>query len=322
MCDFLKEIFQAAQQRIRSPFIGSVIFAFIAVNWQALYFLFFADVSVLARITYFNVKTSYGSLYGWPLLIGGIMALVLPFIRVGFVWCVRFANRWLHQLQAGEAILREINELELAVKKTKAEADLAVARAEGQARVQEVEELSRIEAAKRDVEAKVEIKDQQVAERLQEEIQEVRDRPAGIVTQQGRIGPGTDASISPTANSREDQLAESLDALSTLIVFALGRVSHANVNIEALPNSNVFKSILRNNGYLAEGVRLMQEYLHSMEELERKEVLELELVDTRQMHGKRHYTAAKLTVLGYKVFDKISPKLIPPDQVSDADNSE
>jgi len=175
MCDFLKEIFQAAQQRIRSPFIGLVIFAFIAVNWQALYFLFFAEVSVLARITYFNTKTSLGSLYGLPLLIGGIMALVLPFIRVGFVCCIRFANRWLHQLQAGEAILREINELELAVKKTKAEADLAVARAKGQARVQDVEVQNRIEAAKRDVEAKVEVKDERISERLQEEIQQVRD---------------------------------------------------------------------------------------------------------------------------------------------------
>lgn len=201
MTDFFKDVFEAAQQRIRSPFIGSVIFAFIAVNWQALFYLFFADVSVQRRIDCFNDMTSNVSLYWLPLGIGAAMAIVLPFLRVGFAWIIRFANRKLHKLQAEEAMLREVNEIELAVKKTKAEADLAaarakenliavkaeadlaVARAEGQARVQEVEELSRIEAAKRDAAVKNEVSNEEVAEKLQEELEKGRDPNVQILNQ-------------------------------------------------------------------------------------------------------------------------------------------
>ena len=282
MTDFFKDVFEAAQQRIRSPFIGSVIFAFIAVNWQALFYLFFAEASVLARIDCFNDMTSHMSLYWLPLGIGTAMALILPFVRVGFVWVVRFANRRVHHLQDEEASRRRVAGLLL-----KAKEDEALDKAN------EARERRKIHDEKR-------LKDANEAggEALVAEIKKDRED-----------GEEADRSVSPDV-WRETQFVKNLDTLSKLIIFAIGLTREGNVNIDTLYEVDEFLEILRQNGYQYTDVRLEQEYVHAVKELTHQGVLEVS--DLRQFHRPENYTAATLSVFGYKIFDRISPALTPP----------
>jgi len=206
MTGFFKDVFEAAQQRIRIPFIGSVIFAFIAVIWQALFYLFFAEVPVAERLGRFNDETSAASLYWWPFGIGAAMALVLPFVRVGFAWVARLANRQLHHLQDQEANLRDIRKLEFARDKITIETDLAVQRALGQSRVLEIEERRTIDAAKRHAEVQNEFAPE-IAKRLQKQIDELRERSTVTDVKQGRIGDVSEADVS-------EELLQIVDGLS------------------------------------------------------------------------------------------------------------
>jgi len=212
MTDLFKDVFDTAQQRIRSPFLGSIIFAFVAFNWRVLFYLFFADVSVADRIAYFDDPTTPGPFYWSPLIWGVILALIMPFLKPAGAFVARHPNKWLHNIQTVDHVNKQIVALEEEERKTsaeanleaarakasltsvKAEADLAVARAEGAARVTEVEERIKIDAAKRDAEVQ-DAFDPETAKRLQEQIDELRERPATITASQGKIG---EAKVSTT----------------------------------------------------------------------------------------------------------------------------
>lgn len=293
MTDFFKDVFEAAQQRIRSPFIGSVIVAFIAVNWQALFYLFFEDASVLARIDCFNDMTSNASLYWLPLSIGAIMAVVLPVLRFVFASIVKFPERWLRSLQDEEANSREIEKLKLARDKVVIEADLAVARAEEQSRILAIEERRTIDAAKRDVEVQDEF-DPEIAERLQKQIDELRERPATIVAGQGRV--------SDNSSSSESRIATKLDILSRTIIFTLGNSKDGWENLVELPEKNSFRRLLLVNSYPHSGSRLREEYDFAVAELKRLDAI----AETAREIGDRFVLGAKLTATGYKLFDSVA----------------
>jgi len=79
--DGLKELVEAFSARIKSPIIGSIILAFIAVNWRPVFFLFFSGKPASDKFVYFNEHTTGYSLYLYPVLIGLIFALLIPWIN-------------------------------------------------------------------------------------------------------------------------------------------------------------------------------------------------------------------------------------------------
>lgn len=85
--DIIKDIYEAWGARIKSNVFGSIILAFIAVNWKVLYFIVFADVRVETKFNYFDVNTGLFSLIVFPVAIGLVLALFLP-----------FANQFAHRL--------------------------------------------------------------------------------------------------------------------------------------------------------------------------------------------------------------------------------
>ena len=54
MVDFLANLWNAWLQRMRTPFIGSITLSFIAINWQPIWYLLFADKPVSDKFDFFN----------------------------------------------------------------------------------------------------------------------------------------------------------------------------------------------------------------------------------------------------------------------------
>jgi hypothetical protein len=55
--DSIKEIFEALNQRIKPPIWGYIFFAFVGVNWKALYYLSFSGKPALMKFNYFDANT-------------------------------------------------------------------------------------------------------------------------------------------------------------------------------------------------------------------------------------------------------------------------
>ncbi len=101
--DVLKEAYDAYSERIRSPFVGSILFSFVAFNWKPLWFLVFEEASARRKFEFFEGATSVCSLYVWPIVIGIAVALALPWIKFAGAWLASMPTRKLKSHQAEEA---------------------------------------------------------------------------------------------------------------------------------------------------------------------------------------------------------------------------
>lgn len=80
--DAIKEIIVAYFQRIRTPVLGSIILVFVAVNWKAIYFVLFAEVSPELKFIHWDEHTDQNSLYFIPAWIGAGIAIGGPFLSL------------------------------------------------------------------------------------------------------------------------------------------------------------------------------------------------------------------------------------------------
>lgn len=103
MGDVLKDIFEAANNRIRSPFVGSIIIVFLAVNWRPVFNLLFGEAEVLVRIAHFDNVTTWQSLYVWPIVGGVVFALASPWLKLAGAWAARVPAARLKEIQNGAA---------------------------------------------------------------------------------------------------------------------------------------------------------------------------------------------------------------------------
>lgn len=145
MVEFFKDIFEAAGARIKSPVLGMVGLAFLAFNWQALFFLFFADATAQERIDYFDTNTSTDSLIVNPLLFGTIIALVLPWLNFVSAFIVRIPIRMQRFMQEEESQKKRILAIQLSAEEFEEKARLEKLKAQ----LEEVEERRKIDAARR-----------------------------------------------------------------------------------------------------------------------------------------------------------------------------
>jgi hypothetical protein len=157
MTEYLKQIAEAWSDRLRSPILGSILIFFTLTNWQALFYLFFADKPVRARLYYFDANTDSWNLYLWPVLGGVLLAVIVPWVSFGGAFLSKLPRAYLHEVQSSEALKRRIYEHRMKSDEEDAKA------AEEEAR-----ERRKIDAAKRLNEA------EEVSTELKSEIEEER----------------------------------------------------------------------------------------------------------------------------------------------------
>jgi hypothetical protein len=82
MTDFFAQSLQAFQERMRTPWIGSSLIAFLLWNWQPLLFLFASDTALPARFAYFDAYTDWRSLFVGLIATGFFFAAAKPWISL------------------------------------------------------------------------------------------------------------------------------------------------------------------------------------------------------------------------------------------------
>ena len=142
MTEYFKQFFDAWSDRIRSPFFGSIAIAFIAVNWKVLFYVFFADRPVRARILYFEANADFESLVALPLTIGVSAAIFLPWASFIGAFLARWPKSLLHNIQFTEATRRRIAEYE-----KRAEEEVAIASFEAAKESRKINAAKRLEEA-------------------------------------------------------------------------------------------------------------------------------------------------------------------------------
>ena len=74
----MKEIYEAVESRIKSPFIGYFLISLGYLNWKPIYYLFASKLTALERVAYFEVNTSWLTLLVYPL----IFTLAYPWLSL------------------------------------------------------------------------------------------------------------------------------------------------------------------------------------------------------------------------------------------------
>ena len=166
MIDFLKQIVDAAGDRIRSPFLGSIVVVVIGYNWRALFYLVFANKPVRARILYFDANTDVLSLLVYPAVLGIIAALLMPWVAVVGAWFAQQPKATLHKVQHGAASQRRIEEYQ--TKRAEEEALAGFEAAQDDRRIQAQEKRAEKEEAKARLEAAEEQRTIDAAKRLKD----------------------------------------------------------------------------------------------------------------------------------------------------------
>lgn len=152
----MKEIIDAINNRINTPYFGYSIIAFLALNWRGFFYLFVAEGTADERLFLFDSHTSILSLIIYPLLIGFVVAVTFHWIRYIFAIIERKPRQ-----------LIEILNLEAENKKTIEQSKLEQSRTELFA----LKEKELIDRAKRDNEV-ANIEDNA---KLINELKQVRD---------------------------------------------------------------------------------------------------------------------------------------------------
>ncbi|UWP91639.1 hypothetical protein K3X13_11300 [Aliiroseovarius crassostreae] len=172
MGDVLKDLMDAANNRIRSPFLGSILFVFLVVNWRPLFNLLFGETEVLVRLAHFDNVTTWVTLYLVPIVGGIFFAILSPWLNLVGAWVAKRPLALHRDLQHSEEVARQVFALEQSAKLDKAKAK----QIEAKAKREEEEQNRQIEAAER-LKRASETGDEVLEERLRGEIQKEEYSP-------------------------------------------------------------------------------------------------------------------------------------------------
>jgi hypothetical protein len=150
--DFLKDAVDAFSERLRSPFLGYITLSVLFFNWQPFWYVAFAEKPVRARFLYFDANSTVYTLYFLPVILGTVIAVVLPWVKLCGALIAAAPTRRLKKLQSAEAMQHRITMTGLKAKEEEAIAEL-----------ENATELRRIRAAERLARAKA-VSDEAVEE--------------------------------------------------------------------------------------------------------------------------------------------------------------
>lgn len=154
--DGLKEILAAFEARVKSKVMGSVILAFIATNWKAIFYVIFEKTNSVTKFQYFDANTTIWTLLFIPLGVGVFLAATLPWVNFLGMKLTSFPDRKQRELKNNSQHLDVIDKLEYETKlqEIKARKQRAI-----------------VESAKADEDAKA-IVDPEVREQVRQEFEE------------------------------------------------------------------------------------------------------------------------------------------------------
>lgn len=108
MVDFIKSFFESWNERIRSPFLSSFTVVFLALNWKGLFVLFFAKMTAIERVAYFEEHSSTYTLLFYPLLGGLILPVVFETMKLVSAWTITRPEEKLHRMKAERSSNRRL----------------------------------------------------------------------------------------------------------------------------------------------------------------------------------------------------------------------
>ncbi|CAI2062430.1 ATPase involved in DNA repair [Serratia quinivorans] len=80
------------KERVAGP-IGYIVFSFIAYNWSWIYFLIFSKKPAEDKINIIKNDFDIYHGFGWPLLVGVVLAILTPFIKVIMIHITAIARK-------------------------------------------------------------------------------------------------------------------------------------------------------------------------------------------------------------------------------------
>lgn len=146
----MKEVVEAVNARLKAPYFGYAILAFIALNWRGFFVLVLTKGNPEEKLALFDAHTNVYSLLVYPLVIGAVVAATAHWLKYIFGCIEKKPRELLDNL-----------ELESQHKKTIKQTQLEQSRSELFA----VKEQELIERAKRDNEV-ADIEDSEAKEKL------------------------------------------------------------------------------------------------------------------------------------------------------------
>lgn len=92
MKEFFLSVFDSSSDRIKNPFIGSYITAFLVYNWRAIFLLLFSNANIENKIIVINHEYGNKGAVLWPLGIAIFYILILPYINLIFDSLLTYSN--------------------------------------------------------------------------------------------------------------------------------------------------------------------------------------------------------------------------------------
>jgi hypothetical protein len=155
----VKEVVEAVNNRIKTPYFGYSILAFLALNWRGFFYLVLSKGKPEEKLALFDAQTDLYTLLVYPLAIGALVAATTHWLRFLFGVIERRPKELVENLQ-----------LEAEHKKTIKQTQLEQARSDLFA----VKEQELIERAKRDDEV-ADIGDSETKEKLINQLNTIRN---------------------------------------------------------------------------------------------------------------------------------------------------
>lgn len=125
MKEIFLSLFDTSKDRIKSPFIGSYITAFIIYNWRPFIFLIFSDAKIEDKIVVINHEYCNIETIVVPLFIALCYIMVLPYINIIFDKLLSYSNKIKNEREK----LGEISKLHQKKEVAKLEREIAEERA-------------------------------------------------------------------------------------------------------------------------------------------------------------------------------------------------
>lgn len=178
----MKDVLDAINTRIQSPYFGYAFLSFLGINWRELLQLFLADIEISQRISQFDSATDMTTLIIYPLLLGALFSVVTPWARLLFDYISQKPLHLREDIQITGEDRRLTRQRELEIKRD---------------RLFDKREESAIQRAKRDEEVAA-IEDENIRDKLRQEIEELRAERKTLEPE-GQIGASSFDVISSPA---------------------------------------------------------------------------------------------------------------------------
>lgn len=149
MIAFFEFVKEALKDQLRSPFYRSIAFVYVAINWKAWFYLFFADMPVSVRLRFFELNTDIQSLFWWPITGGLILAVASPWLVLLGAAFAEVPSRLLAELQEKTASEQRKRHNRRAEGEIESISALKVAEVQANAKVAAAEEQAKIDTALR-----------------------------------------------------------------------------------------------------------------------------------------------------------------------------